>query len=154
MVHFANFWGRNFFSPQNRALSCTTSCVSSTIPKFRKNWWYSSKKTPGQMEGWKKGWTDPILQDLCSYHRGFQKQIQSNKENVLYKNKWNVDIFFANILLVSEFWPSLVVKIPKKYRRKTHRKLFCFTFLWIFPVYTKKKKYFVQTFSFILQGCI
>ena len=43
-------------------LSCTKSgsvmhnfiSFSSIMPKFRKNWWYNSRKMPGQMEGWKE----------------------------------------------------------------------------------------------------
>ena len=43
---------------------------------------------PGQMEGWKNGQTDPILQDPSSYHPG-SHNFDSNNTKIdkkLYKN--------------------------------------------------------------------
>ena len=54
--------GAKKFFPENMAVMHNFLWVSSKMPKFRKNWWYNSKKTPGQKEerteGQTEGWMD------------------------------------------------------------------------------------------------
>ena len=51
LVHFYKFWGKKFFSGKSSSVTHNFIWVSSTMPKFRKNERYNSKKTPGQKDG-------------------------------------------------------------------------------------------------------
>ena len=48
---FSQFWGKKFFSGKSSSVTHNFIWVSSTMPKFRKNERYNSKKTPGQKDG-------------------------------------------------------------------------------------------------------
>ena len=54
---FSQFLGQKFFSRKSGSVTHNFIWVSSTMPKFRKNWWYNSKKTPRQTEGRNDGQT-------------------------------------------------------------------------------------------------
>ena len=56
LVHFPKFWDIKFFSRKSGSVKHRI-WVSSTMPKFSKNWWHNSKKTPGQKDGRKDGHT-------------------------------------------------------------------------------------------------
>ena len=53
---FSPFLGKKDFPGKSSSVMHNFIWVSSTMPKFRKSWWYNSKKTPGrQKDGWKDG---------------------------------------------------------------------------------------------------
>ena len=53
-AHFPNFGSKKKFPRKSGSVMHNFTWDSSTMPKFRKKkQWHNSKKTPGQMEGWK-----------------------------------------------------------------------------------------------------
>ena len=55
LVYFSKFGGKKCFSGKSGCVTHNFIRISSTMPKFRKNYCYNFKKTPGQPEGRKNG---------------------------------------------------------------------------------------------------
>ena len=55
---FFQFWAKTNFSQKIQLCHAQLHWVSSTMPNFRKNLWYNSKKMPEQKDGWKDRRTD------------------------------------------------------------------------------------------------